>query len=76
MLAGADTVLTIGVEVQNTMKAIYGADVLAGAGWYKNVKRATPIFFLTNSVNVLVLISINMEKIILAKGFRAGMLMQ
>ena len=28
----ADVVLTLGVEVQNTVKAIYGADILAGAG--------------------------------------------
>ncbi|MDV7393222.1 beta-ketoacyl synthase N-terminal-like domain-containing protein, partial [Arthrospira platensis SPKY1] len=32
----ADVVLAIGVEVQNTVKAIYGADVLAGAGWFQN----------------------------------------
>ena len=30
----ADAVLTIGVEVQNTVKAVYGADILAGAGHY------------------------------------------
>jgi len=34
----ADSVLVLGVEVQNTMKALYGADVLAGAGWYKKRK--------------------------------------
>ncbi len=34
----ADVILTLGVEVQNTMKAIYGADVLAGAGWFQNRK--------------------------------------
>lgn len=45
VLAGADTVLTIGVEVQNTMKAIYGADVLAGAGWYKKRKEGHAYFF-------------------------------
>jgi acetyl-CoA C-acetyltransferase/acetyl-CoA acyltransferase len=41
----AEVVLTIGVEVQNTMKAIYGADVLAGAGWYKNRKKGHAYFF-------------------------------
>jgi acetyl-CoA C-acetyltransferase/acetyl-CoA acyltransferase len=41
----ADVVLAIGVEVQNTMKAIYGADVLAGAGWYKNRKNGHAYFF-------------------------------
>ena len=41
----ADVVLTIGVEVQNTMKAIYGADVLAGAGWFKERKNGHAYFF-------------------------------
>ncbi len=41
----ADVVLTIGVEVQNTMKAIYGADVLAGAGWYQDRKKGHAYFF-------------------------------
>jgi acetyl-CoA C-acetyltransferase/acetyl-CoA acyltransferase len=45
VLAGADTVLTIGVEVQNSMKAIYGADVLAGAGWYQKRKNGHAYFF-------------------------------
>jgi acetyl-CoA acetyltransferase len=44
-LAGADTVLTLGVEVQNTMKAIYGADVLAGAGWFEKRKQGHAYFF-------------------------------
>ena len=30
----ADAVLVVGVEVQNTVKAMYGADILAGAGHY------------------------------------------
>lgn len=41
----ADVVLTIGVEVQNTVKAIYGADILAGAGWYKERKKGHAYFF-------------------------------
>ncbi len=41
----ADVVLTIGVEVQNTMKAIYGADVLAGAGWFQSRKDGHAYFF-------------------------------
>jgi len=46
VLAGtADTVLCIGVEVQNTVKAIYGADVLAGAGWFQNRKAGHAYFF-------------------------------
>lgn len=41
----ADVVLAIGVEVQNTVKAIYGADILAGAGWYKKRKEGHAYFF-------------------------------
>jgi len=41
----AEVVLTVGVEVQNTMKAIYGADVLAGAGWFNNRKNGHAYFF-------------------------------
>ncbi len=41
----ADVVLTVGVEVQNTMKAIYGADVLAGAGWFQKRKEGHAYFF-------------------------------
>lgn len=41
----ADVVLAVGVEVQNTMKAIYGADVLAGAGWFANRKNGHAYFF-------------------------------
>lgn len=41
----ADSVLVLGVEVQNTMKALYGADVLAGAGWYKTRKAGHAFFF-------------------------------
>ncbi len=46
ILAGtADVVLTIGVEVQNTVKAIYGADILAGAGWYSGERKAGHAYF-------------------------------
>jgi acetyl-CoA C-acetyltransferase/acetyl-CoA acyltransferase len=41
----ADTVLCVGVEVQNTVKAIYGADILAGAGWFPNRKTGHAYFF-------------------------------
>jgi acetyl-CoA acetyltransferase len=41
----ADVVLVIGVEVQNTVKAIYGADILAGAGWFKDRKEGHAYFF-------------------------------
>ncbi len=41
----ADVVLTLGVEVQNTVKAIYGADILAGAGWYQKRKNGHAYFF-------------------------------
>jgi acetyl-CoA acetyltransferase len=46
VLAGtAEVVLVVGVEVQNTVKAIYCADYLAGAGWYKNRKAGHAYFF-------------------------------
>ncbi|MFC2074732.1 3-ketoacyl-CoA thiolase [Bdellovibrionota bacterium] len=41
----AEVVLTIGVEVQNTVKAIYGADILAGAGWFQERKKGHAYFF-------------------------------
>lgn len=41
----ADSVLCIGVEVQNTVKAIYCADYLAGAGWYEKRKDGHAYFF-------------------------------
>lgn len=41
----ADVVLALGVEVQNTVKAIYGADILAGAGWFKRRKEGHAYFF-------------------------------
>ncbi len=46
VLAGTgDVVLAMGVEVQNTLKAIYGADVLAAAGWYQKRKNGHAYFF-------------------------------
>lgn len=46
ILAGtAEVVLTLGVEVQNTVKAMYGADHLALAGFYKNRKDGHAFFF-------------------------------
>jgi len=41
----ADVVLAVGFEVQNTMKAMYGADILAGAGWMKTRKEGHAYFF-------------------------------
>ncbi len=35
----SDAVLTIGVEVQNSVKAVYGADFLAGAGYYSGERK-------------------------------------
>ena len=40
----ADVVLAIGVEVQNSVKAVYGADILAGAGWF-HVRKDGPAYF-------------------------------
>jgi acetyl-CoA C-acetyltransferase/acetyl-CoA acyltransferase len=33
------------LEVQNTVKAMYGADILAGAGWFKDRKEGHAYFF-------------------------------
>lgn len=41
----ADVVLVLGVEVQNTVKAIYGADILAAAGWAKDRKKGHAYYF-------------------------------
>lgn len=41
----ADVVLALGVEVQNTVKAIYCADFLAGAGWFQERKDGHAYFF-------------------------------
>ncbi len=41
----ADVVLTLGVEVQNSVKAVYGADILAAAGWAKERKTGHAHFF-------------------------------
>ncbi len=45
MSGTADVVLAMGIEVQNTVKAIYGADVLAGAGWFQKRKNGHAYFF-------------------------------
>lgn len=41
----AEVVLAIGIEVQNTVKAIYGADILAYAGWFNRRKDGHAYFF-------------------------------
>lgn len=41
----ADVVLSLGVEVQNPVKAIYGADILALAGWFQKRKQGHAYFF-------------------------------
>lgn len=46
LLSGeSDVVLTVGFEVQNTVKAVYGADYLATAGWWKDRKDGHAHFF-------------------------------
>jgi acetyl-CoA C-acetyltransferase/acetyl-CoA acyltransferase len=46
ILAGtAEVSMSLGIEVQNTVKAIYGADILAGAGWYQKRKNGHAYFF-------------------------------
>lgn len=41
----AESVLTVGVEVQNTVKAVYGADILGGAGHYASQRKAGHAYF-------------------------------
>lgn len=41
----ADAVLVVGFEVQTTVKAVYGADFLAGAGYYLDRKKGHAHFF-------------------------------
>jgi acetyl-CoA C-acetyltransferase/acetyl-CoA acyltransferase len=41
----SDVVLGMGVEVQNTVKAIYGADILAGAGHYLTERKEGHAYF-------------------------------
>ncbi|MBP6875690.1 MAG: 3-ketoacyl-CoA thiolase [Candidatus Eisenbacteria bacterium] len=41
----ADVVLVLGTEVQNTVKAIYGADILAGAGHYASQRKNGHAYF-------------------------------
>jgi acetyl-CoA C-acetyltransferase/acetyl-CoA acyltransferase len=41
----ADVVLCIGVEVQNSVKAIYGADYLAAAGWFSGERKNGHAYF-------------------------------
>lgn len=41
----AEVVLAVGFEVQNTVKAIYGADILAGAGWFQERKKGHAYYF-------------------------------
>jgi acetyl-CoA C-acetyltransferase/acetyl-CoA acyltransferase len=41
----ADVVLVMGVEVQNTVKSLYCADYLAGAGYYEGERKDGPAYF-------------------------------
>lgn len=41
----SDVVLAVGVEVQNSVKAIYGADILAGAGHYLTERKEGHAYF-------------------------------
>jgi len=45
MSGSAEVVLALGVEVQNSVKAIYGADILAAAGWAADRKAGHAFFF-------------------------------
>lgn len=41
----SDTVFVAGFEMQNTMKAVYGSDVLAGAAYYRKERKKGGAFF-------------------------------
>ncbi|MCE1229581.1 MAG: 3-ketoacyl-CoA thiolase [Firmicutes bacterium] len=41
----AESVLVMGVEVQNTVKAVYGADILGGAGWFAGERKNGGTYF-------------------------------
>ncbi len=41
----ADSVFVAGFEIQNSMKAVYGADVLAGAAFYQKERKEGHAFF-------------------------------
>jgi len=41
----ADSVFVMGFEVQNTLKSVYGADVLAGAAYYRKERKDGHAFF-------------------------------
>lgn len=41
----ADTVFVVGFEMQNSLKAVYGADVLAGAAYYQKERKEGYSFF-------------------------------
>jgi len=43
----ADVSMTVGVEVQNSVKAIYGADILAGAGYFEGFRKEGHAYFLS-----------------------------
>jgi acetyl-CoA C-acetyltransferase/acetyl-CoA acyltransferase len=48
----ADVVLVMGVEVQNTVKSLYCADYLAGAGYYAGERKAGPAYFFPGEFSV------------------------
>lgn len=41
----SDVVFVAGFEMQNTVKSVYGADILAGAGYYAGQRKAGHAFF-------------------------------
>ncbi len=41
----AESVFVLGFEIQNTLKALYGADVLAGAGYFRGERKKGHAYF-------------------------------
>ncbi len=48
----ADAVLVVGVEVQNTVKAVYGADILATAGYHAGERKEGHTYFFPNKFSM------------------------
>lgn len=44
----ADVVFVVGFEIQNIVKAVYGADILAGAAYYNKERKKGGAFFFPN----------------------------
>ena len=70
----ANSVFVAAFEMQNTMRSVYGADVLAGAAYYKGERKEGHAYFFPPSLpNGQAPITRNMAMNIAAKGWQNGM---